>query len=479
MKKVFRLFIFAFGIFAFLCTNAYAVELSENEVIARIKASETKAKETIELLTNWSNSYASSLKSLFNREFVDKIDSIDVSTNIDIVIDELKSNGNVDAANALTLIKNDLVSNYSYIEETLNITENYLVKNSSGGTVGSIDLFIQIRSSAKSLKTPVADLLKIYYELDYADIKDKISEYDTVDELMGLYDYALEKADAADNVISKLKTKLKKWQEIYNMYNLADYNDLFYEYFGDYYNKARDEYDKLYSKLESKLQKKLDDKINVIVDETDLTDYGSVMNRNTKLYDIMDYINEVKEKAQSKFEKGNSLIEIQSILTKVRNQQTKIINRLEEAIDYTETYIIDFAKLITKDEADQKYINIDYTNGIIIYNQQELDANAFVNRLFATLGDIKATNIYGGKIGTLSKIELHYNTIVIGDYTIIVKGDIAPNAAFDITDVVKLCNKLFEKENLDEYTSIAADMNSDSKIDITDVVMLCNILFGK
>mgnify|MGYP003559118990 CR=1 FL=1 len=40
-------------------------------------------------------------------------------------------------------------------------------------------------------------------------------------------------------------------------------------------------------------------------------------------------------------------------------------------------------------------------------------------------------------------------------------------------------NKMFEKETLSEYATIAADMNNDSKIDITDVVMLCNILFNK
>jgi len=210
-----------------------------------------------------------------------------------------------------------------------------------------------------------------------------------------------------------------------------------------------------------------------------MADYGSIMTRNTKLYDIMDYINEIKDEAASRFERVNSLIEIEKIAEKVKNQQNRILNRFNDAISYTESYIIDYPQLMTKIKEDEKFINIDAIKGIIIYNQLELDEIKFVDRLVATLGDIKTANVYGGKIGTLSKIQLHYKTIVIGDYTLIVKGDIAPNAKFDITDVVKLCNKMFEKENLDEYSTIAADMNNDSKIDITDVVLLCNILFNK
>jgi len=446
---------------------------------ARIKTTETKAIETIELLTNWSNSYASSLKSLFNRDFAQQIDSLNVEKNIDIVINKLNSNGYVDAANALSIIKADLVNNYSYARLSLVITEDYLLKNSSGGVAGSIDLFIQIRQSAKNLKAPAANLANIYYEVDYSDIRQKIAKYDTVTEIMGLYDEAIDRLATMDSIVSKFEEQVKTWQNIYNLYYLSDYNSLFMEYFGEYYNKVRIEYNNLYKDLETKLQDKLDSKIKVIVDDTDMADYGSIMTRNTKLYDIMDYINEIKDEAASRFERVNSLIEIEKIAEKVKNQQNRILNRFNDAISYTESYIIDYPQLMTKIKEDEKFINIDAIKGIIIYNQLELDEIKFVDRLVATLGDIKTANVYGGKIGTLSKIQLHYKTIVIGDYTLIVKGDIAPNAKFDITDVVKLCNKMFEKENLDEYSTIAADMNNDSKIDITDVVLLCNILFNK
>ncbi len=477
MKKIFNLFVFVFGLFFLICANAYA--LTEDEVIQRVKETETKAVETITILTNWSNSYASSLKSLVTMDFVDQLNSLDTAKNIDIVINELNSNGYAEAANALSLIKEDLVNNYSYVKESLYIAEDYLLKNSSKGVAGNLDLFIQIRQTAKNLKTPVADLINIYYELDYSDLEQKIKEIDTEEEISDLVDYAVSRLDDVDSLLSRFQDKILGWQDIYNLYYLSDYNSLFIDYFGGYYNKAKEEYNKLYLELETKLQEKLDEKIDAIVNDTDLTDYSSIMNRNTKLYDLMDYINQVSDFANGKIDEAYAFLSIDKLIEKVSNQQVRIVTRFDEAIEYTEQYIIDYPKLMTKIKEDEKYINIDHENGLIIYNQRELDAVKFVDRLIATLGDIKATDVYGGKIGTLSMIQLQYNTIVIGEYTIIVKGDVAPNAAFDITDVVKLCNEMFKKEYLDGYQIIAADMNSDSKIDITDVVLLCNILFNK
>lgn len=479
MKKIFKLVTFAFLLFVFICTNAYALNVTEDEMIERVKTTETKVEETINLLTNWSNSHAYSLKSLVNRNFINQLGNLDVAYNIDLVINELNSNGYVDSANALSLMKTDLVNNYDYVLESLNMVEDYLQKHSSSGVTGNLDLFLQFRQTIKNLKNPIVDLVNIYYEMDYSDIRQKISQYDTASEILELYNDALEKIDIIDSIFSKFETRIIRWQEIYNAYYLSDYNSLFVEYFGEYYNKVRAEYNNLYTELETRLQNKLDEKIQVIVKDTDITDASSVMTRNTKLYDIMDYINEVKNEVISSFEQVNSLIKIEKVIEKVNNQQQRIIDRFDEAIYYTEDYIIDFPKLTVKEKEDEKYIKIDYTKGIIIYNQAELNESKFVDRLIATLGDIKTVNIYGGKIGTLSKIQLHYNSIVIGDYVIVVKGDIAPNAAFDITDVVRLCNKMFGKIELDQYLTIAADMNDDSKIDITDVVLLCNRLFNK
>lgn len=477
MKKILKLFVFVFGLFLLITTSAFA--LSEDEAIKRVELTETKAIETITILTNWSSSYASSLKSLVTRNFVDKLNSLDAEVNVELIINELNSKGYAQAANALSTIKTDLLNNYEYIKESLDVLEKYLVNNSGRGVAGNLDLFIQIRQSVKNLKTPVADLVNIYYELDYSDLEQKIKEIDTADEISDLVDYAVGRLDDVDSLLSRFQDEILGWQDIYNLYYLSDYSSLFMDYFGGYYSKAKEEYNKLYLELETKLQEKLDEKIEIIVNDTDMTDNSSIMTRNTKLYDLMDYINQVSDFANSKIYEAYAFLSIDKLMEKVSNQQVRITTRFDEAISYTEQYIIDYPKLMTKIKEDEKYINIDNESGLIIYNQRELDADKFIDRLIATLGEINAIDVYSNKIGTLSMIELQYKTIVIGEYTIIVKGDIAPNAAFDITDVVKLCNKLFEKENLNEYQIIAADMNDDSKIDITDVVLLCNILFNK
>jgi len=477
MKKGLKLFLFAIILIVGICFNTRAFAYTQDEAITRVKVAESKMKEVIDSLTLWSNKYANTVESLFTKDFFDKVDNVDFETNINLVIKELENNEYNNAALELANMKTTLVTNVDYMKESLKIIEEYLIENSSDGTIGSIDLFIQIRQTLKQLKAPVKNLFNIYTELDYSDIKAKIEEYDTVEELLDVYDEVLNKISTLDSVATNLKSKLSTWQGIYNEYQLSDYNDLFKEYFGDFYTTGKNNYNKLYNKLEAKLQNKLDEKIDAIVDETDVNDYASILSRNTKLYDIINYITKVKQELIDKFGKVNELLEIKELITKVNNQQKRIMTRIDEAVDYTEQYILEYELLTHKVTSDKKYITIDAESGLIIYNQYDLNAINFTNRLISTLGNINTLNIYGGNIGTLSKIQVQYKEVVIGDYTIVVKGDIAPNGAFDITDVVKLCNKMFELEQLDNYSLIAADLNNDSIIDITDVVMLCNILF--
>ena len=64
------------------------------------------------------------------------------------------------------------------------------------------------------------------------------------------------------------------------------------------------------------------------------------------------------------------------------------------------------------------------------------------------------------------------------DFLFIVKGDVTPSGRLDISDVVRMANRMFDKVSLNEYETIAADMNDDNKIDITDIVYLCNKIFN-
>ena len=70
------------------------------------------------------------------------------------------------------------------------------------------------------------------------------------------------------------------------------------------------------------------------------------------------------------------------------------------------------------------------------------------------------------------------NDLVVKDFLFIVKGDVNPSGRLDISDVVRMANKMFGKISLSEYETIAADMNDDNKIDITDIVYLCKKIFN-
>ena len=91
---------------------------------------------------------------------------------------------------------------------------------------------------------------------------------------------------------------------------------------------------------------------------------------------------------------------------------------------------------------------------------------------------MKAINLYNNNFGTGSKVQIINNDLIVKDFTFIVKGAVNPSGKIDISDVVKVANKMFDKIELDSLEVIAADMNDDNKIDITDIVLLCKKIFN-
>lgn len=477
MKKIFNTFIFILILFFVSFPNTYALNYSESEIIEIVKETENKSKEVITLLKDWSNTYISSVDSILDKDLISKLNTEDITKNIDVIINELKVNNKIDASNALLAIKNDLLNNYSKIKNNLTIIENYLINNDSYNVIENSDLFIQLKKSVGNLKPLISEIFDTYYNQYYSGLKEKIANCNTVSEIMSIYNEIINKITVFNSMFNTFENSINNWQNIYNLYNLSDFSETFNDYFGKYYNKIRNEYDKAYTHFENKMQDNLDEKIDKIVDDTDTSNYESIINRNKELTNIIDYIDKIKNDTITKFDKVNVIIKIKELAEKLAEEESKIIDRFVEAMKYTEEYIIKISTIMLKDEADKKYINIDYTNGLIIYNQTDLSMVNFLNRLFASFGNIKIENAYSNRIGTLSKVRLYYEDTLVEDYKLIVKGDIAPNGAFDITDVVNICNKMFNKVNFDMYAIIAADMNNDNKIDITDVVMLCNLLF--
>lgn len=477
MKNLLKILLVTLLVFTGFIYNAKAISYTEEYVIDRVKKSEVKAQVLLNDLTIWSKSYSNTTKVILTKDFLNKLDYQNYKTNMDLIIKELSSKGYNQASNDLLQKKQNILDNINYLKETLNILEIYLEENVENGVLGSTDLFIQLRSSLKDLKQPSVDLFNIYYDMYYDDVNNKINEYDSVSELIDLYETMLDKLANFDFIIGKLQDRVDKWQDLYNEYNMQDYEDLFIDEFGDYYSKLESNLKKLYTKVENKLQQKLDDRITTIVNNTDLTDVNSIISRNKKLYDIINSIEDAKTEVKDKFSNVNSYLKVDRISKLMNKYQTKVINRINEAINYTKNYLLDVIDIEVKEESYKPFISIDKESGLIVYNLDKLSTTEFINRLFTSYGNFSISNTYKNNIGTLSILKITYNNVLIKEFKLIVKGDINPSGRIDISDVVKMCNKMFGKENLDMYQMMAADMNDDSRIDITDVVKLCNKLF--
>ena len=468
MRKIISIFFLSI----FLISNIpNVIALEYNDVINRVEQEEINSNTIMSKIYEWSNIYKEDLKNTLTLDFINNLKG-DYNIDIDLIINELESNGYINASLKLSELKNEIIESINYFNDTLNILESYFNENVDGGVVGSTDLFIQIRESLINLKTPIKNIFDIYYDIFYDEIINKIDKYDKTSDLINLYENTISNII---NLYKKYETRINNWQKIYNSYYLNDYEDLFKDYLGTYKTKIKEDIDVIYNKLEEKLQAKLDSKIEVIVNNTVNLSRDSIINRNNELYNIIDYIKEKQELVNNEITKINNKIEIDTILNYVEKYKDKIDKRLNEAILYTKSYLIDDLELTLKNDSDKTYIKID--TDIIIFNGENLDINNFINKLLVSYGNIEVDNDYNGNIGTLSKMKVLYNDTLIKELTLIVKGDVNPSGRIDITDIVNVCNKMFGKQSLDLYQTQSADMNDDSKIDITDIVLLCNMLF--
>jgi len=478
MKKLLSLLLCTVALFACLIVNVSASTYTEDEVIANIASTEAKTKDLLTKLKSWSDSYSSTLKSVLTVDVLEQMTS-NHEANINAIVSKLQSNGYSDAANALASIKNDVLESIDALNATFKMTEIYLGENVGGGVEGSLDLFIQIRKTAKELKQPLNNLVGIYYNAAYNELLD-LADNATLEDIDALLNEIDNQAETIDKLLAKLEEKMFVWQGIYNDYYLGDYEDLITGYLQDYYARFQEDYNKLYTKLETRLQNKLDKEIQEIINNADYETTMGLIAANDKLIELATLIEEVTTEVYSLASTLGEEIQVESVLEISQEYLQQIIDRLEEARDYVLSYIV--TDVVVKDEEKTPYITIDRQNGIIIYDNIELNADEVLSKLSALYGDLGFAYIYEENdlfnIGTKSVIYAFKDLMVLKEYLVVVRGDIAPTGTFDITDVVKLCNQLFETEELDQYQLLAADLDGNSKIDITDVVKLCNILFG-
>ena len=158
MKRITSLLLTILMLFSVFTIKVSANEYTEQDIINRVTASETKAKDVIGLLTTWSNNYKDTTKSLMNKNFIDSLGS-DYETNINIVIRELSNKGYSAASSSLEAIKPELVEKLNYIKDSMNMAEEYLNAHADNGVPGSSDLFYQIKVTGRNLKPSIKSLL--------------------------------------------------------------------------------------------------------------------------------------------------------------------------------------------------------------------------------------------------------------------------------------------------------------------------------
>ena len=477
MKKYFTLFLavnLVLIIFMGFTNSVKAYEpngvLYGEEVIDRMDDSEGVFRHLVETLTTWSNSYSESFKDIIDRDLIDDI-------SVDAVISRLRQEGHINAAADLESIRPSVKDDINYLKTTVDMMEYYINHDIDTDTVDDTDIYYKLRRSFRNLKEPINNLIRIYYNSYYSELENRIDNFNSYHELKDLYDELMDKLNGS--TFNKFKQELDKVKEIYISKDLEIYEPMIKDEFRSYYQTFKSDYDRLYTKLENKLQEKLDEKLDEILNSVDRTNLTQVIEANRKIYNIMNEIDELKEDISDKINRlNNYFIDIDIVIEYAEDYEIKIVNRLNEAYNYTKSKLIDLDLLVSvKNESDKKKIKVDNENGIIIYDSKDLTPSTLINKLLTNYGELKESNTYNNKIGTKSKLSVYYGTDLLKDFIVVVRGDISPNAKIDITDLVKLCDKMYGLTNLDTYEMLAADFDNNSKIDITDLVNLCDRIY--
>ncbi len=99
-------------------------------------------------------------------------------------------------------------------------------------------------------------------------------------------------------------------------------------------------------------------------------------------------------------------------------------------------------------------------------------------------GDLTVKSMQGnilssGTVGNASTVELSQNSNLIASLVIIVYGDIDGGGKLDSKDVRRCCDYVLGIDNLNEWQSLAMDVNHDGQSDIVDLVIINGCLNGK
>ena len=85
-------------------------------------------------------------------------------------------------------------------------------------------------------------------------------------------------------------------------------------------------------------------------------------------------------------------------------------------------------------------------------------------------------NVTTGIIGTGSKVTVSKNGENIGEYIVVVTGDLTGDGKLQNGDLIKLVRYRVELITLEEPYKLAADVNGDSRVTDSDIIVIARVL---
>ena len=476
MVKKFITFLF-FIILVFPITTVYAYS-TETECINSVNAIADREYALLRDLNDYFDVYKDDLLDIASYDAIYNTNNFDVESLVDRVILLLNTNNHTAAANDLAILKPRIVGDYNYIKDEYYSIKEYLDANTERGFVAIDDILYAIKSSIPRFKDEAKTFFDNYFDLYKDEIKNKFENENLhASDIEALFDKLYDNTFG----VTKYRDEFVVLQDYYNDYHMEDYEELIQDYIDEYklYFDGKDEeilnYIKRYAKDE--VQKR----VNVYKQDLDTTDPTSVDTYNSKVLSLVDRTEHYKNYYNNKKNEINQYIKIDRYKEKAIEKEAKIDEKFEKLKEYIKTFLVNVDYISLNDPVnDSDLIVIDNVNHLIIYYEQnDLDATTFLNRLKPRTGTLEVQD-YDGLIGTNGKVINMISSTQSVSYDIIVKGDVYQDGKISSRDYVRIKNHIMETAIItDEYLIIAADIREDNKISSLDYVRIKNIIMNR
>lgn len=473
MKLFSKILFFILPLFIFIPSVS---AITTNEAINAVNDANLNANDFLNKLNNWVDNNKDAVKYLTDSNFILSLDYNDYSFSINKVIDTLNDNGYASSANSLNVIKNDLITDLNNLDTAEATIKGYLNENVEFGLSGNADIFSKLKNLVNNVEDNSLTLLRSLYNIYYEVASSKVNSYSSIEEVI---DYMNLTTTTISGVLDTVVDRIDSWQSIYNKYVSNDEETKFINRYSSYIDNIDNKYTNLYNKAFNKYRAVLESKVATIDLDTNKFLESSVIERNKKLYDIIDGIRSLKTEVQNDYNILIGYVDINFIKNKINEKYSGIQNMLDEQIEYVESYLMDTTLIEVKKAADEKYFDIDAIKSYVVFSDTKLQGTNFINRLTTDYSRLENDNLYNGNVGTGSIIKVYYLNELVGTFTVIVKGDIVADGKISAMDYVPIRNHIMDVTYITgDIYKIASDVNDDNKISAMDYVPIRNFIMN-